>query len=121
MRNRQPAESSLVTFACIVIFLIGLDPQSAAAQPYGVSGHISYYSNAQPVHGVTVQLSGPAPAAALSDDGGQFAFTGLSAGAWRIQPGKLGDVGASLSLLDAVYMLQAAVGLTHLTSAQQLA
>ncbi len=121
MRNRQRAESSLVTFASIVIFLIARDAQLAMAQPYGVTGHISYYSNAQPVRGVTVQLSGPTPAAAVSDDGGQFAFSGVSAGAWRIQPSKLGDAGTGLSVMDAVYVLQAVVGLIQLTSAQQRA
>ncbi len=121
MRNREPAQSSLVTFASIVIFLITLDVQLAMAQPYGVTGHISYYSNAQPVRGATVQLSGPTPAVAVSDDSGQFAFSGLSAGTWRIQPSKLGDAGTGLSAMDAVYVLQAAVGLIQLTPAQQRA
>jgi parallel beta-helix repeat protein len=88
---------------------------------YAVTGQIRYYSSAAPVGAAAVQLSGPAPATALTDATGQFALSGLTGGAWQVEPRKLGDAGAGISALDAAYVLQAAVGLRTLTPEQQLA
>lgn len=89
--------------------------------PYGVSGHVRYYSSAQPVGVATVQLIGPTPAAMATDATGQFAFSNIGGPNWRIEPQKTGDAGPAISALDAVYVLQSVVGVRQLSFEQRLA
>jgi hypothetical protein len=87
-----------------------------------LDGQITYYSNGQPVDAAVVQLQGPGAAAAeQTDSNGHFAFGGISPDSLEIQPQKLGGIGASVSALDAVYVLQATVGLRTLSTEQALA
>ncbi len=88
---------------------------------FDVSGRILYYSNGLPVSGTAVDLQGPVPTVVTADGNGQFAFTGVSSADWQLAPHKTGDIGTSIDVLDAVYALQAAIGLRSLSPAQQLA
>jgi hypothetical protein len=94
------------------------------AGTFQVSGTIRYYSNDAAVDGAAVQVGPPPLQLATSSQiqtntNGQFAFT--ASGSWQIMPQKSGDLGASLTVLDAVYALQRAVGLRTLTPDQQRA
>jgi hypothetical protein len=78
------------------------------------------------VSGATFQLLNPligltAVAQTQSDANGQYAFTGLSIGTQQLRAGKAGDAGAGISVLDAVYVLEALSGTRTLSTAQQLA
>lgn len=94
---------------------------TAAPVPVGVSGQISYYGNALPVAGATVELQGSAPAAVQTDTNGQFAFANLTPGNWQIQPAKTGDTANGVDILDAVSILEATAGTRTLSAKQQLA
>ena len=104
----------------VVTFVVSVTPLAAAAQNV-LSGAVRYYSNASPVAAAAVALQGPAPSMLQSDVAGGFTASGLAAGSWRLTPQKLGDTGGAISAFDAVYILQAAVGLRTLSAAQQLA
>jgi len=82
---------------------------------------VLYYGSAMPVSAVTVQMQGGTPLAVDTDGSGQFAFSGVAAGAWQVQPQKSGGGAGAVSALDAVYVLQAAVGQRTLTPEQQMA
>ena len=83
---------------------------TATPVTYSVSGRVNYYGSGQPVPDATVLLTGPASDAAVTDISGAFAFPSLSPGTWAFGPRKSGDVGLAISSVDAVYVLQAAVG-----------
>ena len=85
----------------------------------GISGLVSYYSNGAPVGGATLHATGLEPGVTQTDTSGQFAFADLPPGTWNLEPQKNGDFGVGVSLLDAVYVLQA-VGGTRTLDAQQL-
>src|SRR5262249_39439343 len=94
------------------------------ATPMGnfmVTGHIRYYSNALPVAGVEVHVTGPSPQVADTDATGAFSVAGLSQTNWTFAPLKHGDAGLGISALDASFILQFLVGLHDLTPDQQLA
>jgi hypothetical protein len=80
-----------------------------------------YYSNAQPVNAATVQLEGPTTLMGQTDPTGAFLFTDLDPVPWQIVPQKLGDVGSAVTALDAVYVLQAVVGMRTLSPEQTMA
>jgi len=86
----------------------------------GISGHISYYSNGQPVGGAAVLLNGSVTDA-VSDANGDYAVGAPGAGTWELQPQKLGDAGTAITALDAVYILQSTVGLRTFNDRQKLA
>lgn len=92
---------------------------TATPAAVAISGQIQYYSNAAPVAGVGLLLNGSA--ASQTDATGQFTVTASTGANWQLQPQKLGDRGAAVSALDAVYVLQSAVAARTLTAAQQLA
>jgi hypothetical protein len=97
---------------------------TASATPtpaFSVSGQILYYSTGLPVSGAAVDLQGPVPTAVTTDNNGRFIFTGVPGGNWQIRPQITADAATSIGVLDAVYALQASVGLRALSSAQQLA
>jgi hypothetical protein len=56
-----------------------------------------------------------------TDSSNQYVFPSVASGDWQIQPSKLGDQGAGISALDAVYILQAIAGTRTLTPEQVLA
>jgi hypothetical protein len=86
-----------------------------------VGGNVRYYSNGSPVGDVEVHAQGLMPQVANTDPSGGFTFTGLSETTWIFDPQKHGDVGSAITTLDAVYVLQAVVGLRQLSAEQQLA
>ncbi len=88
---------------------------------YAIEGHVAYYSNGQPVNGVSVTLQGPTPASALTDATGEFLLTNLGQANAQIEPTKVGDAGGAISALDAVAVLQIAVGQITAGAEQRLA
>ena len=87
-----------------------------------VSGRIGAYANpATPVPGATVMVTGPTPGSAGSDASGQYLASPLASGTWVVWPRKAGGLGASVSALDASWVLQTVVGLRTLSSSQALA
>jgi NHL repeat-containing protein len=99
---------------------------SATATPtlsVAVAGQIAYFSNGLPVSGATVQLMAGSTAMmeTQTDGTGQFAFNTVTSTDSLIEPQKVGDFGSAIGVLDAVYVLQASVGIRTLTEAQQLA
>jgi len=86
-----------------------------------LAGGIRYYGNTQPVDGVTVHLESPISATVQTDARGQFVFTGTSGGMWQVEPQKKGGAGTAISSMDAMYTLQAAVGLRSLSNNQETA
>jgi hypothetical protein len=99
-----------------------LTPTPTATVPSpGVSGQIQYYSSGLPVSGATVELQGSNAAAVATDVNGQFVFTNLAASNWQVQAVKMGDLGAAVDIIDAVYILQSTVGLRTLSGPQQIA
>ncbi len=95
-----------------------LEPLRADA---GVSGRIQYHSNRSDVAGVAVQAQGAGTAIVQSNATGHYVFTELGPGSWYVTPRKLGAAGGAVNAVDAVYALQAAVGLRSLSERQQLA
>ena len=96
-------------------------PTNTPVPIVGVSGQILYYSNSQPVDGTTVQVQGGTALSTASDPSGQFSVSGLTPASYQIQPQKVGEQGAGISSLDAVYVLQAMVSMRTLTPEQRLA
>jgi hypothetical protein len=68
-----------------------------------------------------VHLQGAVPATAYTGNDGLLSFTQLARDSWRLQPGRLGGSGNGIGSLDAVFVLQAAIGQLQLSAAQQLA
>jgi hypothetical protein len=77
------------------------------------------------VNGAVVQLrnmtAGTITATAQTNASGQYAFSGLSAGNWQVQPLKNGNAGSAIDILDAVAILQATVGTRTLSPQQHIA
>ena len=88
---------------------------------FAISGDITYYSNGLPVSGATVSLGDPAATSVQTDGTGSYQFSGVGGGSQQMQAQKMGDRGAALSALDAVYALQSVLGLRTLSAAQRLA
>lgn len=72
------------------------------------------------VHLNSLAPPGPTPAS-QTDSRGQFTFANALGGDWQVQPQKSGDLGSSISALDASYILEAAVGTRLLSSGQRMA
>jgi hypothetical protein len=94
-------------------------PTPSPTANFGISGHIRYYSNAQPVPAVSILLDGLA--VTQTDDAGAHAANGLAPTNWDLRPTKSGDIGSSVSALDASFILQALLGVRTLTPEQRLA
>jgi hypothetical protein len=99
-----------------------------AATPTGsvgftVSGQVLYYSNGLPVSAAIVQLKAGSTTIMQrqTDAAGQFTLPNVQSGNWQIEPTKMGDFSSAVTVLDAIYALQASVGLRTLSAAQQLA
>jgi len=95
--------------------------------PFGVSGLIHYFSSPTlGVDGATVQLQsvsagGATVAVDQTDTTGQFAFPGIGAGDWQVQPSKTGATNNPVDVSDAVAVLEAAVNLRTLGAQQKFA
>jgi hypothetical protein len=86
-----------------------------------IAGRIRYYSSAEAVGNVSVQLNGTTPQAQLTDSSGNFDFVPGAAGNWDVVPLRQDSSRSAISALDASYVLQATVGQRVLSPAQQLA
>lgn len=95
------------------------DVESAAAST--IAGQIRYFGSGLPVSGVTLQLLGSNIAFVQTDGNGKYAFTNVGPGDWRVEPQKFGDAHGALTALDAVWALQAVVGLRTIDSYNRVA
>jgi hypothetical protein len=93
-----------------------------------VTGLIHYYSSPSlGVNGATVQLrdmsggGGSGAQANSTDVTGQFAFPGIGANNWQVQPSKTDATNNPVDVNDAVAVLEASVGLRTLGDEQQIA
>jgi hypothetical protein len=103
-------------------------PSATATAVVGVAGLVSYFSNPSlPVSAAAVQLqdmtqgSGYTAMATQTDSTGQFSFSAIGVGDWEVHPQKLGDCGNAVDIVDAVYTLEATVGIRTLSAPQRLA
>jgi hypothetical protein len=62
------------------------------------------------------ELAGAQMLSAQTDANGGFGFLGLSESAWQLRPAKAGDLRGAVGAADALYALEAAVGLRALDS-----
>lgn len=96
-------------------------PSSTPTAAGGVSGNVTYFAGAAPVQGATVDLDGSGSLTTQSAANGGFSFVGVSEATWSLQPGKNGDEGDAIGAADALYALEAGVGIRTLDAAQQAA
>ena len=101
---------------------------TVTAAPFGIAGLIHYFSSPSlGVNGATVQLryaiDGGGPIAGVYETGltGQFAFPGIGANNWQVQPLKTGATNNPVDVNDAVAVLEASVNLRTLGPQQQVA
>lgn len=86
-------------------------PTPVSPRRHRVRGFVGYFSSLQAVPGAHVQALGAETLAADTDPAGQFEIDNLEEANWSVQPYKEGDTGDAVSALDAVYVLQATIGL----------
>jgi len=121
-RWRRAEPRHVVTFAlAFVAFAAHPDVSPAVVGTYDVTGRISYYGSAIPVEAADVQLEGPTPVMLPTDASGQFGFTVGADDTCQIVPRKSGGTALGVTAMDAVYVLQYALGLRTFTAAQLLA
>jgi hypothetical protein len=82
---------------------------------------VTYYASADGVAGVEVRGAGASAATALTDLAGEFGFSGLASGEFRLEPRKIGGGNGAVSPLDAAYALQEAATVRTLTPEQRVA
>jgi subtilisin-like proprotein convertase family protein len=94
--------------------------QDAGAANGSLAGTILYGTASNPfgVPGVTLSGTGSQNVTATSGSNGTYSLTGFGSGAYTLTPSKTGDIGNSISSLDAAYIAQYAVILRSLSSAQ---
>ncbi len=88
---------------------------------FRVRGRVSYYAGDRAVPGVTVNLRGENDTATFTAGDGNYEFPAVPEGSWELAAEKGKDTSASVTALDAAYVLQHIVQLRDLDSAQQLA
>lgn len=87
-----------------------------------VSGRVRYFAGGGAVPGAEVRLDGSVSRLRQTSTDGFFDFGMIDAGNYvELRAGKLGDVGAARSSLDAAYALQSVVGSRSLSDLQRLA
>ncbi len=91
------------------------------AESFTLQGNVSYFMGGGPVPGANVSISGPAAMQDSTDGSGSFHFDDVGPGTVEVRGNKAGDLGRSISALDAAYALQVAVGSRSLTALQELA
>jgi hypothetical protein len=106
----------------------GTQTPTPTATPFGIAGLIHYFSSPSlGVDGATVELrpvidgGGPVVGVDQTDTTGQFAFPGIGAGNWQVQPSKTGASSNPVDVNDAVAVLEAAVGLRTVGPEQRFA
>jgi hypothetical protein len=87
-----------------------------------VSGRIRYYANSVGVPGATVTLHGAGGVQrTTTGNGGEYIFSGVSNGAWSVEPTRAGDMSVAVNALDAAWILQVIAGTRTLTAIQRMA
>lgn len=119
--SATPSNPPTLTDTPTATFTHTPEPTQTPAGRLNVSGHIGYYSENRPVPGAVVRLRGSFETDTITTTTGEYAFTGVAAGSWEVEPEKSNDFGSAVSSLDAAYVLQAAVGLRRFDSNQALA
>jgi hypothetical protein len=94
---------------------------TATFAPFGISGRVTYYSNARPVPGVGVQLDVPPSTTAITDGNGMYTFSNIGGHPWTVVPQRSNLTDPAISAIDATFALQAVVGLRTLSPNQRLA
>jgi cysteine-rich repeat protein len=87
----------------------------------GIGGALRYYRGNRPLAGAGVALSGAAPADALSDLAGTYAFGPLAGGDWAVAPRLSGAQHGAITARDAAWTLQVANGQRSFDLWQRLA
>jgi uncharacterized protein (TIGR03437 family) len=85
-----------------------------------ISGAVSYCVTPKPVPGVAVNVTGSSTTSATTNSGGNYTLPNLSSGNYTLTPTKTGDTNGIASF-DAALVAQHVVGISTLTSCQQLA
>ncbi len=106
---------------CAALSLLVLSLAAPAAALTGLGGEVKYYIGGGTVPDVTVELDGPGQMSTTTDANGNYAFGDPGAGDWEVSPRKLGGGGVGVSTLDAVFALQAVVGVRTFDDYQRLA
>jgi hypothetical protein len=87
-----------------------------------VSGRIRYYTNSIGVPGATVTLHGDGGVQrTTTGSGGEYIFSGVSNGAWSVEPTRAGDTTIAVNALDAAWILQVIAGTRTMTGIQNIA
>ncbi|HSP98246.1 MAG TPA: hypothetical protein VL049_13530 [Candidatus Dormibacteraeota bacterium] len=102
----------------LLLWLLVAAPASALT---GVAGEVRYYNGGTPVPDVTVDLIGSGQMSTTTDANGAYVFGDPGGGNWQLEPTKLGGGSGGVSTLDAVFALQAVVGLRTFSDYQRLA
>ncbi len=84
-----------------------------------IAGSLRYYSNDQPVPGITVSASGVATAA--SDASGHYLLVNVPAENVVVEPSGASGPGTAVGSLDASWVLQAVAGMRQFSPQQRLA
>lgn len=96
-------------------------PSSTPTAAGAVSGAISYFAGAVPIQGATVDLLGSGSLSTQTAANGGFSFVGVPETTWSLQPSKTGDEGDAIGAADALYAIEAGVGIHTLDAQQQAA
>ncbi len=93
----------------------------AVAQGVAVGGHVRYYASNAAVDAATLDLTGSSEQTTASNSDGAFSMMATSGANWTLSAAKTKDYRNAISVLDAVYVLQAIVGMRTLDARQHLA
>jgi autotransporter-associated beta strand protein len=120
-----PQTSSTLAFASMslndgAITTQTVDGLLTVKELYSVAGTIKYYADNTSLAGVALLLDGEMMAETNSGSTGQYSLANLRRGDYTITPAKTDDV-RQITAYDASLVLQAAVGLTTLSSSQAIA
>jgi len=94
-------------------------PTSTPTALGGLGGTITYLGGTIPIDAAIIELQGSGMSSLPTDSAGNFSFLGLGGGAWQLRPTKAGDLRDAVGAADALYALEAGVGL-HALDAEQL-
>ncbi|MCK6555631.1 putative glycoside hydrolase [Candidatus Binatia bacterium] len=86
-----------------------------------IGGTIRYHATDAPVPDTGVALTGPTSTTVTTDAAGAYTASAVTGDTWTLTPEKTGGAVDAVSALDAVYVLQAAVGLRVFDAMQTLA
>jgi subtilisin len=114
--SQQVSRSTTMTVAGQTVTIT----QDAAAPNGSMTGTVRFIAAANPfgVPGVTVSGTGETNVSGITGSNGVFNLSNFGAGAYTITPSKTGDLGNSITSLDAAYIAQYAVNLRTLNPGQ---